>query len=121
MANSVLFFREELFDCGHFRKANEWLVERYGEGAEIDWSFQPVTQVVETAVKKKSAAKKKVEEEDADADADAERELLERDNREISRVKKKTRARDSLGEVVDEEDEAALIQATLAAEKSLES
>jgi len=120
VANSLLFFWEELFDWGHFRKANEWLVERYGEGAEIDWSFQPVIQVVGTAVKKKSAVKKKKGEEE-DVDADAERELLERDNREISRVKKKTRARNSLGELVDEEDEAALIQATLAAEKSLES
>lgn len=23
---------------GHFRKANEWLRERYGEGAEINWA-----------------------------------------------------------------------------------
>lgn len=29
------------FDCGHFRKANEWLVSRYGEGADIDWSLGP--------------------------------------------------------------------------------
>jgi len=27
------------FDCGHFKKANEWLVQRYGEGAEIDWNL----------------------------------------------------------------------------------
>ncbi|KAH7375900.1 uracil-DNA glycosylase [Plectosphaerella cucumerina] len=27
------------FDCGHFRKSNEWLVKRYGEGAEIDWNL----------------------------------------------------------------------------------
>jgi uracil-DNA glycosylase len=27
------------FDCGHFRKANEWLVTRYGEGSEIDWDL----------------------------------------------------------------------------------
>jgi len=27
------------FDCGHFRKANEWLVGRYGEGAEVDWAL----------------------------------------------------------------------------------
>jgi uracil DNA glycosylase len=23
---------------GHFKKANEWLVERYGVGAAIDWT-----------------------------------------------------------------------------------
>lgn len=27
------------FDCGHFRKANEWLKERYGEDGEIDWNL----------------------------------------------------------------------------------
>ncbi|KAK9255089.1 uracil-DNA glycosylase-like protein [Lipomyces tetrasporus] len=25
------------FDCGHFKKTNEWLKERYGEDALIDW------------------------------------------------------------------------------------
>lgn len=77
-----------------------------------------MTQVAKVVEKKKSAVKKKVEEEDVDAEAEAE--LLERDNREISRVKK-TRPRDSLGEVFDEDEEAALIEATLAAEGSLES
>lgn len=27
------------FDCGHFKKTNEWLVEKYGEGEEIDWDL----------------------------------------------------------------------------------
>ncbi|MCJ1273168.1 uracil DNA glycosylase [Puttea exsequens] len=27
------------FDCGHFRKTNEWLKGRYGEGGEIDWNL----------------------------------------------------------------------------------
>lgn len=27
------------FDCGHFKKTNEWLNERYGKQAEIDWSL----------------------------------------------------------------------------------
>lgn len=27
------------FDCGHFKKTNEWLVENYGEGEEIDWNL----------------------------------------------------------------------------------
>ena len=29
------------FDCGHFRKANEWLVTRYGEDGVIDWDLHP--------------------------------------------------------------------------------
>ncbi|KAK1832826.1 uracil-DNA glycosylase-like protein [Podospora conica] len=27
------------FTCGHFRKANEWLVTRYGEGGAVDWAL----------------------------------------------------------------------------------
>ena len=27
------------FTCGHFKKANEWLKENYGEGHEIDWDL----------------------------------------------------------------------------------
>lgn len=27
------------FDCGHFRKTNEWLVQRYGPDAQIDWDL----------------------------------------------------------------------------------
>ena len=27
------------FDCGHFKKTNEWLVERYGEDEVIDWNL----------------------------------------------------------------------------------
>lgn len=29
------------FDCGHFRKCNDWLVSRYGAGEEIDWDLDP--------------------------------------------------------------------------------
>lgn len=29
------------FDCGHFRKSNEWLVSRYGAAGEIDWALRP--------------------------------------------------------------------------------
>lgn len=29
------------FDCEHFKKANEWLVGRYGPEGEIDWALAP--------------------------------------------------------------------------------
>ncbi|KAH7321275.1 uracil-DNA glycosylase-like protein [Stachybotrys elegans] len=29
------------FDCGHFKSANEWLVQRYGDEGEIDWALCP--------------------------------------------------------------------------------
>ena len=30
------------FDCGHFRKANDWLATRYGAGSEIDWDLNQI-------------------------------------------------------------------------------
>jgi len=27
------------FECGHFKKTNEWLVGRYGEDGGIDWNL----------------------------------------------------------------------------------
>jgi len=27
------------FDCGHFKKTNEWLKGRYGDDGEIDWDL----------------------------------------------------------------------------------
>jgi uracil-DNA glycosylase len=27
------------FECGHFKKTNEWLVKAYGPGSEIDWDL----------------------------------------------------------------------------------
>lgn len=27
------------FDCGHFKKCNEWLEQRYGKGGGIDWDL----------------------------------------------------------------------------------
>jgi uracil-DNA glycosylase len=36
---SPLSAHKGFFDCGHFRRTNEWLRERYGEGGEIDWAL----------------------------------------------------------------------------------
>lgn len=36
---SPLSAHRGFFDCGHFRKTNEWLRERYGENGEIDWNL----------------------------------------------------------------------------------
>ncbi|KAI0909218.1 uracil-DNA glycosylase [Ustulina deusta] len=44
------------FDCGHFRKTNDWLRARHGEDSEIDWNLNPdgapTTSIAEKAVKK---------------------------------------------------------------------
>ncbi|KAL9055022.1 MAG: hypothetical protein Q9162_003787 [Coniocarpon cinnabarinum] len=34
------------FDCGHFRKTNEWLKQRYGEEGEIDWDLNVAPEKV---------------------------------------------------------------------------
>jgi len=34
---SPLAANKGLFGNGHFRKANEWLEERYGQGGGVDW------------------------------------------------------------------------------------
>ncbi|KAI1870911.1 hypothetical protein JX265_005951 [Neoarthrinium moseri] len=38
---SPLSAHRGFFDCGHFRKANDWLVTRYGDGSEVDWDLIP--------------------------------------------------------------------------------
>ncbi|PNS21426.1 uracil-DNA glycosylase [Sphaceloma murrayae] len=36
---SPLSAHKGFFDCGHFKKANEWLKERYGEDGVINWNL----------------------------------------------------------------------------------
>ncbi|KAI2616041.1 uracil-DNA glycosylase [Hypoxylon sp. NC1633] len=35
------------FDCGHFKATNEWLADRYGEDAVIDWDLNPAAKKAE--------------------------------------------------------------------------
>ncbi len=46
------------FNCGHFRKANEWLGERYGEQGRVDWALVEGGSVFEDV----KAEKEEVEE-----------------------------------------------------------
>ncbi|RCI13123.1 hypothetical protein L249_1289, partial [Ophiocordyceps polyrhachis-furcata BCC 54312] len=39
------------FDCGHFKKANEWLVTRYGADGEIDWALMSGTTTKKSEIK----------------------------------------------------------------------
>jgi uracil-DNA glycosylase len=43
------------FDCGHFKKANEWLVSRYGAEGEIDWALVPSNTTLATPLAPKEA------------------------------------------------------------------
>jgi uracil-DNA glycosylase len=51
------------FDCGHFRKANNWLVERYGPEGEIDWALTPNATTKEIPAPEKEARDEEVAEE----------------------------------------------------------
>lgn len=84
------------FDCGHFRKANEWLHERYGADGEIDWNLNP------GGVPTTSAAEKKGEKEDEEEKEEVEEEEEEKKEKEPDE---------------DEEEAAALMEAALEAEK----
>ncbi|KAI1821028.1 uracil-DNA glycosylase [Xylaria intraflava] len=51
------------FDCGHFRKTNEWLLGRYGADGEIDWNLHSSGVATTTAA---ALAAKKTTEKDTD-------------------------------------------------------
>ena len=55
------------FECGHFKKTNEWLVKTYGEGSEIDWDLgekKPAEKEVEEKGEKGEKGAEEVEEEE---------------------------------------------------------
>ncbi|KAM3557172.1 hypothetical protein MY1884_004674 [Beauveria asiatica] len=70
------------FDCGHFRKANEWLIQRYGPEGEIDWALVPGNSTlsvpkVEKKLGRKVAAGKENLEVDGEIGSDDEAALEE--------------------------------------------
>ncbi|KAB5578457.1 uracil-DNA glycosylase-like protein [Coniochaeta sp. 2T2.1] len=48
------------FDCGHFRKANEWLVQRYGEQGEVDWALVEGNSTLSVKKKEEGEGEEKV-------------------------------------------------------------
>lgn len=49
------------FECGHFKKTNEWLVKTYGEGSEIDWDLGEKKPVEEEEEKNEEEGKEEEE------------------------------------------------------------
>ena len=43
---SPLSAHKGFFECGHFKKANEWLRQRYGEEGVIDWNLDVKPEVI---------------------------------------------------------------------------
>lgn len=49
------------FDCHHFKKSNEWLLERYGPDGVINWALDPNNKIAEIEkIKSKKEEKKEV-------------------------------------------------------------
>ncbi|TRX94128.1 hypothetical protein FHL15_004896 [Xylaria flabelliformis] len=60
------------FDCGHFKKTNEWLNKRYGAEGEIDWNLNPDGEpTTSLAAEKKMKTKK----EEKNGDKEKEKEI----------------------------------------------
>ncbi|KAK2733459.1 hypothetical protein FQN57_002113 [Myotisia sp. PD_48] len=43
---SPLSAHKGFFDCGHFKKANDWLSERYGNDGPVDWSLSQTSTII---------------------------------------------------------------------------
>ncbi|CAJ2499945.1 Uu.00g027980.m01.CDS01 [Anthostomella pinea] len=54
---SPLSAHRGFLDCGHFKKANEWLAQRYGEDGVIDWDLSPKAKKIEERVETKEDKK----------------------------------------------------------------
>ncbi|KAI1433830.1 uracil-DNA glycosylase [Xylaria sp. CBS 124048] len=83
------------FDCGHFRKTNEWLCSRYGEDGEIDWNLHP--DGTPTTTTSAAAAAAAAAAATATADAASEKKVTEEEEKSTKDKTEKT---------VDDVDEA---------------
>lgn len=97
------------FDCGHFRKANEWLINRYGEDGEVDWALVP-GNTTKAPEKKEEVAEEKNKENgelnEAGIDSDDE-DALEEALLAAEEAAKKADASTKKDEDPKEEDESA--------------
>ncbi|KAF5019510.1 hypothetical protein F66182_8487 [Fusarium sp. NRRL 66182] len=82
------------FDCGHFKKANDWLASRYGADGEIDWALGPGAST-KASVKASDVKEAKV--------ADKKAEVLEKAKPEVVKKVEDNKEND---EDYDEDEEA---------------
>ena len=67
------------FDCGHFRKANDFLQERYGIDGIIDWSLTEKVPSASTAKVVQTAPKSVAETSDSSGNSDSKKNRKEKD------------------------------------------
>ncbi|KAG6029847.1 hypothetical protein E4U41_000249 [Claviceps citrina] len=94
------------YDCGHFKKANAWLIKRYGPDGEIDWALSPGSST-KAAPSPAAAAVGAAAAETAVEMASTSAAQTRGSTPEPAMEKKPV----ELGEDVDSEDEAALEEA----------
>lgn len=65
------------FTCGHFKKANEWLVGRYGNDGAVDWALAPKTSIFTKPEPEEGEDEKAEAEAEAEAEAGVDVEAVE--------------------------------------------
>ncbi|OAA46848.1 uracil-DNA glycosylase [Metarhizium rileyi] len=100
------------FDCGHFKKANEWLVKRYGDEGEIDWALSPGATTKTLVAAAANMSMNGVYSVKAVAKSVAKTETKGLETVKVARVAR-------IEEDVDSEDEAALEEALRLTEEEL--
>jgi uracil-DNA glycosylase len=58
---SPLSANRGFFDCGHFKTANQWLLERYGHEGVINWALDPKNVIEEIRRMKMTKEQKEIE------------------------------------------------------------
>lgn len=116
---SPLSAQRGFFDCGHFKKANQWLVNRYGDDGEIDWALSPgvTTKAVTSVVADTSPEAGKPVAADVKVEMKVEVKSEPNEATKVNVTKKSGVA----GDDVDSDDEAALEEALRLAEEQVKS
>ncbi|KAL2175990.1 uracil-DNA glycosylase-like protein [Thermothelomyces heterothallicus CBS 202.75] len=104
---SPLSAAKGFFTCGHFRAANDWLAQRYGEDGRVDWALVEGESVLRepgkpsggVEQKEEGAEEKQGEEKEQGESGKVEGEVMEEGGEEKNNVVKKVEAtvRDSEG------------------------
>lgn len=92
------------FDCGHFKKANEWLALRYGEGGIVNWNLDGSTMVKQKNVPVKGTP-------GAGVPTEGEQTELSKGGQKLDKLDAE------FGDAFDPDEEEAMVQAAIEIEK----
>jgi uracil-DNA glycosylase len=100
------------FDCGHFKKTNEWLEGRYGVGSGIEWDLSGLTRRETTEEIREKAEREEAESRRVDE------EIIGKSNEE-TRVKEEGKRRERERKEVEDKKKKE-VEDTLAAMEAIE-